>query len=91
MNQWQQILNSLNPPHNVWFENTSLHISSDTKTALVVCDTEAQVRFLSQLYFLVMVYPLIKNDYPNITHLRVVHGSIYELVKHGDASIVSFI
>lgn len=91
MNPWNQILQQLEPPHHVWFQDTSFHVSSDTKTAIVVCATQEQVNFLSQLYFLTMIYPLIKQVMPTVHHLRVVHGSIYDLVKGGDAVIVSFL
>lgn len=87
---WQALLKQLDPPHHIWFEETDCAISTDGLTALIICRDERSSAFVDQLYFLTKIYPLIKSVHPTVQHLRVVHGSIYDLVKTQDAVIVSF-
>jgi hypothetical protein len=90
MNEWHQLLKELDEPHGVWFDPTELCISTDGTTAMIICETEQSRGFIDQFYFLTKVFPIIKKQYPTIQHLRVVHGSIYDLVKTQDAVVISF-
>ncbi len=86
---WNEIL--AEQPHwmQAILEGTSCYVTTDGVAAVLSTPSDQARQYIEQLYILTKLYPCIRKRVPSMKHLYVISGSVYDLVRTNQASIIS--